>query len=153
MENLDKYLIILVIIILTLIVIIWKIYNNHFVNFKYINPSSLLYIKESPIGGKGVFAKENIKKDTILEISPYIQDNINNFVGVVRDYVFSKNNNTAIVAFGYASMYNHSENPSATWTVLDNGIKIVAIKDINKDDEIFISYGDKYWNTRSIKKI
>jgi SET domain-containing protein len=118
----------------------------------YISPFNTLYIKESPLGGNGVYAARDIKEGEILEYSPYIEDHIDKFTGIVRDYIFNKPNNKAIVAFGYSSMYNHADVPSADWEVKDDGIQITANKDINKDDEIFISYGSNYWNTRKLEK-
>jgi SET domain-containing protein len=118
----------------------------------YIAPFNTLYIKRSPLGGNGVFAVRDIKKGEILEYSPYIEDHTEKFTGIVRDYIFMKPNGKGIVAFGYSSMYNHADVPSADWNVEDDGIKITASKDINKDDEIFISYGSSYWKTRKLEK-
>jgi SET domain-containing protein len=121
-----------------------------------VSPFDKLYIKPSPLGGKGVYASRDIKKGEILEYSPYIEDTLDKFTGVVRDYVFSKPTNTndkkAILVFGYSSMYNHADVPSADWKIENDGMKITANKDINKDDEIFISYGSNYWNTRILEK-
>jgi SET domain-containing protein len=126
--------------------------NSENMSNTYISPFNTLYIKESPLGGNGVYAARDIKEGEILEYSPYIEDHIDKFTGIVRDYIFNKPNNKAIVAFGYSSMYNHADVPSADWEVKDDGIQITANKDINKDDEIFISYGSNYWNTRKLEK-
>jgi SET domain-containing protein len=145
--------IVLIIIIFSLIAYILnhKCYSENMSN-TYIAPFNTLYIKASPLGGNGVYAARNIKKGEILEYSPYIEDHTENFTGTVRDYIFLKPNGKAIVAFGYSSMYNHADVPSANWEVKDNGIQITANKDINKDDEIFISYGSSYWKTRKLEK-
>jgi len=144
---------ILIIIIFSLIAYILnhKCYSENMSN-TYISPSNTLYIKGSPLGGNGVYAARDIKKGEILEFSPYIEDHIDKFTGTVRDYIFNKPNNKAIVAFGYSSMYNHADVPSANWNIEDEGIKITANKNINKDDEIFISYGSNYWNSRKLEK-
>ena len=145
--------IILIIIIFSLIAYILnhKCYSENMSN-TYIAPFNTLYIKASPLGGNGVFAARDIKKDEILEYSPYIEDHIDKFTGTVRDYIFTKPDNKAIIAFGYSSMYNHADVPSANWKVEEDGIRITAVKDINKDDEIFISYGSSYWNSRKLEK-
>jgi hypothetical protein len=56
-----------------------------------------------------------------LEIASYIQDNEDNYVGIIRDYVFnkSKKDNISVVGFGYVSMYNHLDDPNASWNVDD----------------------------------
>jgi SET domain-containing protein len=156
----DYIIILFILIIVCLIIAIICIENNvyEYKPARYINPAQILYIKKSDIGGRGVFANRNIKKDETLEFSPYIEAELADLTGIIRDYVFSKSktalkqNNTAILAFGYASMYNHSDDPSATWNIMEDGIKITATKDINKDDEIFISYGSSYWNSRTLEK-
>lgn len=54
---------------------------------------------------------------------------------------------------GYGSIYNHSNHNNAEWVWHDDTLIISAIKHINKGDEIFVSYGDKYWNARPDKYI
>ena len=140
----------LIIIIICLIVYILSLESQ-----VSIDPSSLymhpaLYIEESPIGGRGVHASRNIKKGEILERSPYIEDEFVKFIGVTRDYVFYKtaDRKRAILSFGYASMYNHSDSPSAVWKIYDDCIIITATQNIKKGDEIFVSYGSDYWTSR-----
>jgi SET domain-containing protein len=109
-----------------------------------------LYVDKSPIGGRGVYASRNIKEGEILERSPYIEDDFVKFIGVSRDYVFYKtaDRKTAILSFGYASMYNHSDSPSAAWKINEDSITITATQNIKKGDEIFVSYGPGYWISR-----
>jgi SET domain-containing protein len=121
-----------------------------------------LYIKNSPLGGKygrGVFTANNINTGDIIEIVPYIEDNNDSFTGVVRDYVFTKNtqeSNTSsrgAIPFGFAVVYNHMDDPNARWYFEDKFFIIKAIKPIQQGEEIFISYGPGYWDTRSIEKL
>lgn len=119
---------------------------------------SNIYLKKSEIGGKfgrGIYANKNFDTGEIIEKAPYIEDKTSNFNGLLRDYIFGKNDMNSVVGFGYASLYNHSDSPNASWRVTDDYIEIKTIKPINKDDEILISYGNAYWNTRKdiIKKI
>lgn len=123
-----------------------------------MNNYSNIYLKKSEIGGKfgrGIFANKIFNKDEIIEKAPYIEDKTSNFSGLLRDYIFGKNDGNSIVGFGYSSLYNHSDSPNASWKITDDYIEIKAIKPINKDDEILISYGNSYWNTRkdTIKKV
>jgi uncharacterized protein len=115
------------------------------------NNTNNIYLKKSKIGGKfgrGIFANKAFKKDEIIERAPYIEDKTSSFTGLVRDYIFSKNETNSIVAFGFASLYNHSDTPNAKWKITDEYVEITAIKQIDADSEILISYGDNYWNTR-----
>jgi SET domain-containing protein len=148
-----NYLIILSIflnylLLLLLFIIIW--YNIHF-NLKQIPYN--IYIKQSDVGGKlgrGIFANKFFSQGEIIERAPCIEDDTNNFTGLIKDYIFNKDFDKKIssVAFGYASLYNHSDTPNATWKMIDDDILITAIKPIQKDDEILISYGDAYWTSR-----
>lgn len=112
-----------------------------------------IYLKLSELGGKygrGVFTNRNFEPNDIIELAPYIEDINENFKGVIRDYIFNKNKEQtiAIIAFGFGSMYNHSDEPNAHWEIDDKYVKIKCIKPIKKDEEVFISYGDQYWKTR-----
>ena len=149
----DRLSVLLLMVIIALIAVITKDRRDNMTNTDdYVAPFDKLYVRKSPLGGNGVYAARDIKKGEVLEFSPYIEDELDNFTGVVRDYIFNKSPNRAIVAFGYSSMYNHADVPSADWNIEKNGMKITANKNINKDDEIFISYGSSYWNTRNLEK-
>ena len=119
--------------------------------------SSNIYTKDSNLGGKygrGVYANKDFEENEIIELAPYIEDESENFKGIIRDYIFKKSNdkNISVVGFGFASLYNHSDEPNATWSVDEKHIIIKATKPIKKEEEIFISYGPGYWKTRNIEK-
>jgi len=121
---------------------------------KMTNTNLDLYLKNSELGGKygrGVFANRNFEPGETLELAPYIEDDTDNFKGIIRDYIFSKNGSKerSVVAFGFGSMYNHSDTPNVRWEVTDENLKIQCIKPIKKDEEVFITYGDQYWKTRT----
>ena len=129
---------------------------KHFFYKQGLNSS--VYLKQSDVGGKygrGIFANKKFNKDDIIELAPYIEDDSTNMVGIIRDYVFRKDAEAvrSVIAFGYAPLYNHSDTPSAIWKVDDSYVVIKALQPIKKNDEIFVSYGDGYWTSRTnIKK-
>ena len=150
-----------IIIVILIIIIIYLIYKNsknnnnleHLENVK-TNFNQKVQIKNSKISGLGVFAIKDIKKGEIIEECPCIEDEDDKFDGIMKDYVFSSDNQgKSVAAFGYCSLYNHQENCDAQWSVTD-GKKVVieAVKDIPLGKEIFIHYGDNYWKTRDIQK-
>ncbi len=150
------------IILILIIIIIYLIYKNYQNSIKEkfentntnTNNTFPILVKNSDISGLGVFSTRDIKKGEIIEECPCIEDDENNFDGVVRDYVFSSSNKgKSVVAFGYCSLYNHQEDFDAQWSVED-GKKVVlkAVKDIPVNKEIYIHYGDTYWKTRDIEK-
>lgn len=118
-------------------------YGNYGVEVRYSN-----------IGGRGVFATKDYKKGDIIEICPMIYDKCNTIVvGLLKDYLFKVDNQNCGVAFGYGSLYNHSDNYKALWEPQpENNIIIIrAVKSIAKNEEITVSYGDSYWTSRSNK--
>ena len=111
-----------------------------------------IYINKSNIGGKygrGIFANKDFTLDEIIEKAPFIEDQLDNFNGVTRDYVFNTKDGKVALAFGYVSLYNHSDNPNAMWYFENDNIIIKTKNPIKKGQEIFISYGNDYWKTRN----
>jgi len=102
---------------------------------------------------RGVFSVDHIKKGECFEVAPIILVPTEDINGTtVMDYAFKIDDNQYAIAFGSASLYNHRNQPSAEWHI-DVDKKIIsfyALKDIESSEEIFISYGKAYWNTREI---
>jgi len=149
-----KYVILFIIIIL-LLPIFFK-YNNiqSYSNTDYIVPSVEIKMSEK-IGGRGVFACKDYNIGDIIEICPCIIDDSSKFQGAIKDYVFTYDISHSLVAFGTCSIYNHSDNYNALWSVLSKDqMKFYATKNIKNGEEIFTSYGNAYWESRNaLKKI
>jgi hypothetical protein len=118
----------------------------------YINPDVTIKYSNT-INSRGVFANKNFYINDIIEICPCIKINtLSNREFPLENYIFKLNKKYSIVAFGYCSMYNHSNTPNALWHIInENQMSIQIIKDIKKDEEILVSYGTKYWKTRNLK--
>lgn len=127
--------------------------NSKPINIDKINKkaftSSKIYIRRSNIkkAGFGVFAKKNIEKHEVIELSPFTEEEV--CTDFTRKYAFclpSKERVNAI-SLGYGSLFNHSENFNASW-LFDDQLKrlmlFYATRDINKNDEIYIHYGDNH---------
>lgn len=130
-------------------------------------PSAKIEVRESPIHGYGVFAKEKIAKGELIEElrllalqfrSKYSHDT------VLRDYVWSdqscscdecnKHGFKQYLALGCGSLYNHSDIPN-TLQVLNFTTEVMTItarENIMKDEEIFVTYGELYWVLRKFWK-
>ncbi len=101
--------------------------------------------------GRGVFAITNISKDSIIEKSPYIHIPSKDFEDLQETiierywfYVSGRDDRaTCAIGLGYTSLYNHSKKPNADWIILPRSkmIKIIALRDIRKGQEITINYG------------
>ena len=148
-----KHLLLFLVIIIGILIINCSLLEG-FLNIEdnYLQPN--IELKHSAkINDRGVFANKDYKKDDIIEICPGILVGRNSFDNRMNDYLFSYDEDNDMVGFGYCSMYNDSDTPNASWSILsDNILKILAVDDIKKGDEIFVSYGDNYWKTRNIEK-
>jgi SET domain-containing protein len=145
-----KHLIIFAIIILGFIILKCietetETFNNEKTFYKL--PSGI--VKESKVGGRGVFALQDFNKGDIIEICPCIKQQTNTIFGKIFDYIFRFDDDNSLLAFGYCPMYNHSDNNNASWTIMnDEQMQVEALEDIKKGEEIFVSYGEPYWESR-----
>ena len=117
---------------------------------EYMHPNAI--IKKSTIknSGRGVFATKDYKKGDIIEICPCVKTETDELNGKFRDYIFELNDTMSVVAVGYCSIYNHSDTPNSRYEVINEyKMNITALKDIKAGEEIFVTYGDTYWASRS----
>jgi len=99
--------------------------------------------------GRGVYAQKNYRAGDIIEICPIITIKHTDVRGKLLDYVFGNEfNDDVSVAFGYCSLYNHKNTNSANWLIVNDTMIIEANKNIKHGDQIYVSYGDQYWNSR-----
>ncbi|MBI2011867.1 SET domain-containing protein-lysine N-methyltransferase [Candidatus Daviesbacteria bacterium] len=109
-----------------------------------------MYLAKSTAAGRGVFAKEDIKAGEIIEEAPVIiipPDQLHELSKDLFRFAFAwgidQKHATTAIALGYGSLYNHSDFPNATFhpAFYNKTMVYTAIKDIKKDEEIFITYG------------
>lgn len=107
----------------------------------------MLEVKQSQYG-RGVFAAQDIKKDTLLEVSPVIifpkeeykylkKTNLINYV-----FWWGKNYDDCALALGIGSLFNHSRTPNAIFKRKrkKETINFYAYTDIKAGEEILINY-------------
>lgn len=109
-----------------------------------------IYVKDSGIAnaGRGVFAGRKINKGEIVEICPIIElsmDETENLAGsflVTYLFFYGKKKEKALLALGMGSIYNHSDKAKAKYKIREKErvLEIVAIEEIEADEEITISY-------------
>lgn len=108
----------------------------------------ILVIAPSQKGGRGVFASEAIKANTVLEISPVITFSAKDRAIIeqskLHDYIFEwgKTRKLAALALGYVSMYNHDYNANCEYEMdFEAGMMTVrTVKPIAKGQELCINY-------------
>jgi uncharacterized protein len=99
----------------------------------------IVYVKFSPISGNGVFANQNIKKGTLIEDmkGKIVPDNEESHKKYNLNYMCPISKNECLLIKTNGKYINHSCDPNCG--IVDS-IKIVAIKDIKKDEEISVDY-------------
>ena len=117
-------------------------------------PSPLIYVRTMPkrgIGGRGVFASQDIPEGAVIEQSPviivpskdlYAASKVKTVLGY---YAFSwttgKNAKDAI-PFGFISLCNHSYRPNASYNIdrPSRSLFITSLRRIRKGQEITLNY-------------
>lgn len=109
-----------------------------------------LYVKKSSLHGYGVFAGKTIRKGGVIETCYIIITKGGD--KKLEDYYFDAKGKNAIFT-GFGIIYNHSEDPNADFflNLKRNIVTFKAIKTIRKGEEVFISYGDKWFSDRGLK--
>ncbi len=107
-----------------------------------------IIVKKSRTHGYGVFAQKKIKKGEKIEECYFI---ISRRGGdkALEDYYFDAKGKYAIF-LGNGSIYNHADDPNADYriNITKRIATIKAIEDISKGKEIFVSYGDEWFDSR-----
>lgn len=156
----------LVIVLSLLLLLIYLLHKMKFISdyvslnqFDKITDEKVIIQESSiPEAGRGVFAKQDIKKDEIISVCPFIvEDNSEKIEeSIISDYVFINidDENKRSIVLGNCSMYNHKEDYNVSYyqsTKPHNNMIFFAERDIKKGEELFISYGTDYWSSRDIE--
>ncbi len=121
--------------------------------------SQKIYLDSSKIkgAGRGIFASTPIKEGETIEISPVVllkgegeklrQSELYNY------YFLWEKQPDAAIALGFGSIYNHSYRPNATYKkhLADRTVEFIAIKNIEKDEEVTVNYN--YGNPNDMSPI
>ncbi|MDR3490492.1 MAG: SET domain-containing protein-lysine N-methyltransferase [Gammaproteobacteria bacterium] len=109
-----------------------------------------IVVKPSPLHGYGVFAEKDISKGDIVE-ECYTLVSLNRESDFLNYYFNAAGKNG--FALGYGGIYNHSDDPSISFEYdADNQIIIYkARRAISKGEELFISYGKSWFDSRNLQ--
>jgi uncharacterized protein len=112
-----------------------------------------LYIKNTTEKGRGVFTRERIAANTVIEIAPVIvmqmTDREHLDKTLLHDYIFEwgKEKNKCCMALGLIPIYNHSYKSNCEYFMdfEDDSIMVKTVRVIKNGEELTINYnGD--WN-------
>jgi len=108
---------------------------------------SKVYVKESQIHGLGVFAKQDFKEGDIIEIG--LMYRIQNVDGNENPHLFTWSDDRTVWAgaSGCIPWYNHSDEPNIkkVGDLINDTMKIIALRDILKDQELCNRYFSAKW--------
>ncbi|MED3729622.1 SET domain-containing protein-lysine N-methyltransferase [Priestia filamentosa] len=95
---------------------------------------------------RGVFAKQDIKKGTLLHEAPVIpypnKEHEHIEKTALADYAFEYGVNHTAILLGYGMLFNHSYTPNATYKINfeNHTFDFYAYTDIQAGEEILINY-------------
>ena len=130
-------------------------------------PTTKIGIRTSSIHGHGIFSNEEIAEGEFIEEAKLLK--LSWRTKIIQDSVLVNHvwiNETCTwerckiegpeqyIALGYGGIYNHSKDHNAV-VKLDfekETIQIYSKRKIEKDEEIFVNYGKKYWLIREFWK-
>lgn len=114
-------------------------------------PGSKVVIAPSRVHGLGVFAIEPIRTGEVIEECPCLplERGFEHLPSVINHYLYEwpLDGDGRAVVWGSASVFNHDPSPNATWRTMPDPPRIVftAARDIGAGEEVFINYGEDYW--------
>lgn len=125
-----------------------------------------IQIKESPVHNQGVFAKEKISQDEIVEIAPLLKLEWRmqyQHDPIVKSYIWPNlscncrdckmHSPFVYMPMGYGPLYNHSNTPNVAikfdWA--EQTMSFKAMRDIEVGEELFIQYLIKSWKENDKK--
>jgi hypothetical protein len=104
-----------------------------------------------------LFAAKELKKGEVIERCPVIlvdiKDEPHLEATALKNYYFEWNSKYNAVALGYGSLYNHSYEANANFSLDFKNKQIVfkAVKDIKEGEEIFINYNGEPLSTKKLQ--
>jgi SET domain-containing protein len=107
-----------------------------------------LYVDATQTMGRGVFTKERIAANTVIEISPVIvmsnDDRQHLDKTLLHDYIFEwgKNKKQCCMALGLVPIYNHSYQSNCEYFMdyEDETITVKTVRKIDAGEELTINY-------------
>lgn len=109
--------------------------------------------------GRGVYAADNIDSGKwiecaeVLVLSEVDTTSVNNTD--LKDYTFKFDDNTDCLVLGNGEIYNHSDHPNVSYTLINiNGrfqMVFKAVSDIKAGEQLFIDYNSDVPNSTNEK--
>ena len=108
--------------------------------------------------GRGVFALKDFRRGELIEKAPVLllspKESLVCEKTMLDNYLYEwRTTKDAAIVLGYGSLYNHSNSPNATYSMLykEKAVVYKAFMPIHKEEEIFIDYSWKPEDTANIE--
>ncbi|KAF9013443.1 hypothetical protein BDQ17DRAFT_603491 [Cyathus striatus] len=118
---------------------------------QHLNPHGCV-IRTTRGKGRGVYASHPIPRNTLLEVSPVLFFEKEEYENhgkhtIVDHYTFTWMDGRMALALGLGSLFNHSNKPNVTFTLdkRTDSIRYTTVRDVNVDEELCIFYGHSLW--------
>ena len=119
------------------------------------------YVADTKKYGRGVFASQDLRKGESVAICPYIVDTKDSMDGRFMDFAWDESG-FSVMVLGCGSLLNHSDKHyniewryrDAQFSADDPSIQFIVYettRDVKKDEELKINYGDEYWSCETRK--
>lgn len=109
-----------------------------------------LFLAKTENKGFGIFTKDDIEKNTTIELSPALIINDKNFKGCLKKikiWAYNWNKKNIGLSSGFGALYNHNYDPNVTMNYcFKKYFCFKTTKDIKKNEELFINYGRTWWD-------
>jgi uncharacterized protein len=117
-----------------------------------------LFISATENKGRGVFTKEKLAAETVIEIAPVLvmtlEERIHLDQTLLHDYIFEwgEKKDQCAFALGWVSIYNHSyaSNCEHFMDFETESIFIKTIRDIEAGEELTINYNGDWNETKKV---
>lgn len=115
-----------------------------------------LFVSKIQNIGYGVFAGKYIPKNTIIEVSltKHVYDHqICEDLNLINDYTYYFDKKKCVLSLGFGSIYNHADYGinNVSYVIKKNKIIYKTIKNIQKNQQLTVDYGDEWIKNRNIK--
>lgn len=117
-----------------------------------------LYIKKTKVRGRGVYTKEPIAKDTLVELAPVIVMSAAERKMLdgtkLHDYIFEWGDDRlqCCMALGWIPVYNHAVPSNCIYEMnyKQELIYVLTVRDIAAGEELFINYNGDFDNPKKV---
>jgi SET domain-containing protein len=118
-----------------------------------------LYFADTAYKGRGMFARDPIPANTVIEIAPVIimSNEERKLLDQTKlhDYIFEwtpPGQSMCCMAQGYISLYNHSYSSNAEYFMdyEDATMQLITVRDIEEGEEVTINYNGDWNNTEIV---